>query len=266
MISFEAFQAIKNSIVLFFLARFSVEDLKTTEIKDFEAYLFFSISILFFLLEAFLFGIEKERLLSILAFNLIAVFLYLFGQWGAGDSAILMSLGFVLNFTLFYSFLNLLFIFSLGIAYSFFYSLVFAIVKKKDYILLAILPLLFLISSILFISSNFILSLFLFLGFLYSSLPFMIKVQKDFIKKVSTKNLKEGDVLYDFKIWRGITKEELEKLRKTRKFVYVKEGIRYAPTFLIYFVILILLQFYKIEAISMQPSLEQFLHVLQNLF
>ena len=266
MISFEIFQAIKNSIVLLFLTKFSIDDLRTTEIKDFEAYIFFGTCALFFILEAFVFGIEEYFLISVLIFNLTAIALYFLGQWGAGDSVILMSLGFILRFSIVYSLLNILLLFSIGIAYSFLYSLIFSILKRKNYSIYAIAPLAFLIFSVFYFFKDFIFSIILFLAFLYSSLPFMLKVQKDFVRKIPTKKLKIGDVLLSFKIWRGITKEELEKIRKEKKFVYIKEGIRYAPTFLIYFTLILLSQFYKIEVTSMQLSLEQFLQTLQNLF
>jgi len=60
------------------------------------------------------------------------------------------------------------------------------------------------------------------------------------IKKVKISELREGDVLLDFKVWRGITKEEIEDLKRRRvKYVFIKEGVRYAPTFLFSLILLI---------------------------
>lgn len=61
------------------------------------------------------------------------------------------------------------------------------------------------------------------------------------IKRIPINRLKEGDVLLDFKVWRGITKKEIEELkRKKIKYVYIKEGVRYAPTFLFTLILIIL--------------------------
>ena len=56
--------------------------------------------------------------------------------------------------------------------------------------------------------------------------------KKAFTKKIPTSKLKVGDVLVSDK-WRGLTKKDIQKLRKTKKFVEIKEGIRFAPVFLI---------------------------------
>ncbi|HDD46289.1 MAG TPA: hypothetical protein ENG42_02350 [Candidatus Aenigmarchaeota archaeon] len=49
-------------------------------------------------------------------------------------------------------------------------------------------------------------------------------------KRILTKNLKEGDVLAGSK-WRGLNKKEIAKLRKRKKYVWIKEGVRFAPVF-----------------------------------
>jgi hypothetical protein len=36
----------------------------------------------------------------------------------------------------------------------------------------------------------------------------------------------------EYRIWEGITEKELEKIKKSgRKYIYIKEGVRFAPTF-----------------------------------
>ncbi len=58
-------------------------------------------------------------------------------------------------------------------------------------------------------------------------------IEKDMFKKrIPVSELREGDVVLDDK-WRGLEKEEVEKIRKNRKFVCIKEGVRFAPVFLL---------------------------------
>ena len=53
-----------------------------------------------------------------------------------------------------------------------------------------------------------------------------------FRRKIKAKDLRAGDVLITGK-WRGITQEEIEKLRKKGGEVWIKEGVRFAPVFVI---------------------------------
>ncbi len=73
------------------------------------------------------------------------------------------------------------------------------------------------------------------------------------IKKISPKNLTEGDWLYkDVKIgnkfvkksWDGLTKQEI-KLLKKKDYVFVRQGIPFSPAFLIAFLILIYFWFFR---------------------
>ncbi len=60
-----------------------------------------------------------------------------------------------------------------------------------------------------------------------------------FKKKIKAKDLKEGDVLAEevagmnSKLYIGLQKEQIEKIRQAKKEVWIKEGIRYGPTFFI---------------------------------
>jgi Flp pilus assembly protein protease CpaA len=53
-----------------------------------------------------------------------------------------------------------------------------------------------------------------------------------FRKRIPTSRLKEGDVVEDM-IWRGITMDEISQISKKKKFVVVKEGVRFVPVFAI---------------------------------
>lgn len=53
-----------------------------------------------------------------------------------------------------------------------------------------------------------------------------------FKKKIPLSKLRVGDVLLESKVWEGITEKELKAIRRSgKKSVIIKEGIRFAPTF-----------------------------------
>jgi len=52
-----------------------------------------------------------------------------------------------------------------------------------------------------------------------------------FIKRVPVSKLKIGDVLLENKLWEGISAAELRKIRKQKKYVWIKEGVRFAGVF-----------------------------------
>ncbi len=86
------------------------------------------------------------------------------------------------------------------------------------------------------LTSAFLFHFYSAVGILYALFFFVqytkVIESKVFVKKISTKDLREGDVLVQDK-WRGLTKKELAKLKKTKRFVYIKEGIRFAPVFIL---------------------------------
>ncbi|HLD49111.1 MAG TPA: hypothetical protein VJB11_02005, partial [archaeon] len=51
-----------------------------------------------------------------------------------------------------------------------------------------------------------------------------------FRKKIPVSKLKVGDVIEDMK-WIGLTAEEIKDISKKKKYVIVKEGIRFVPAF-----------------------------------
>lgn len=242
---------LKIITTLIFFTRASIEDIKTTEIRDFEVYFFISILLFLNVIQFFLTGDSKliyNLVLNIIIFGGFGFLLYFLGQWGLGDSFLLLSFG-LLNF--FKNFLQsirwLLIIFSVGVYFIFSYSVMFILVTRKFHSLKffskvsLLLSSLILILSLLFsIKARTVEFLICFLIFLYSSIPFLQDMKTLMIKKVPIRKIKEGDVLLDFKIWRGITKKEINQLRRRGiKYVYIKEGVRYAPTFLFVLILLI---------------------------
>jgi len=61
-----------------------------------------------------------------------------------------------------------------------------------------------------------------------------------FRKKISVNHLKKGDVISDNR-WRGVTVEEINRLKKSGRTVEIKEGVRFAPVFIITMLITLLL-------------------------
>lgn len=260
------FDLSKIIVTKIFFTKASIDDIKTTEIKDMEVYFFISILLAINILQFFYYqdtNILKNLAINLIAFGGIGFLLYFTGQWGMGDSFLLLSLGLLNVFRNFFEIINwILITFSTGIIFIFIFSLIFVIVSKRNEKMPAI-SILSMISSLylLFISLYFIQSmkfvefLFSFLIFLYLSIPFLNYVKKLMIKRVSITELKEGDVLYDFKTWRGITKKEIMELKKKGvRYVYIKEGVRYAPTFLFVLIFLILEKLFQLTILTFFPQ------------
>ncbi len=53
-----------------------------------------------------------------------------------------------------------------------------------------------------------------------------------FKKRIPVSKLKVGDVPDYYKIWEGITEKEVNKIKKSgKKYIWIKEGVRFAPAF-----------------------------------
>lgn len=223
-----------------------------------------------------------QGLIGLGIFFILGNLLYYCRMFAGGDAKLLFALGAILPFS--YSFLvNLnifilfliLFLFS-GAFYGLFVSgfLIFSHFEKfkKEFvnqfkqnktifILSLFLALFFIILGIspnetLFGSDTFM----IYFGILIFILPYFYLSAKSIdevcmIKKISPKNLTEGDWLYKDvrlgnkvikKSWNGLTKEEI-KLLKKKRYVLVRQGIPFSPVFLISFLILIYFYFKGID-------------------
>ncbi|MFH0949272.1 MAG: prepilin peptidase [Candidatus Aenigmatarchaeota archaeon] len=63
--------------------------------------------------------------------------------------------------------------------------------------------------------------------------------KKVFIKKIPVSELKVGDVVDDME-WRGLTADDIKKIRKEKKYVTIKDGVRFVPVFPITLVVTLL--------------------------
>jgi len=138
--------------------------------------------------------------------------------------------------------------FFVGAAYSIFYALILSyktpMIYKKFFKsinkpLMILIIFLFLISLILFFFIK-LLSIFFFLMLvLIIFWKFSKSVEYGFYKKIPVSKLKVDDMLGEdipkLKIYkkyiRGLTKDEVKKIKKIKKYVVIREGIRYGLVF-----------------------------------
>lgn len=113
-------------------------------------------------------------------------------------------------------------------------------------------------AGIIFCIAGFFIREFFFLGVIIFLSPYFYIWAKSvdescMVKKVSYKDLTEGDWLYrDVKIgrkivkakWDGLDKKEIALLARSRKNVFIRTGIPFTPVFLIAFLIMVYILFF----------------------
>jgi len=222
-------------------------DLKTTEIPDEIPFLIASLGIFSWFVYMLSFGDSYPFILSIFLGSLFSVFgfiLYKLGQWGGGDAALLGAIGYSMPFFGINQAINFIFnLFVFGAVWVIIYVIFITILNKR--VLLEFKKKVeedffvkMLIFFMIFSFSLSIINLIFFLFGLYALLFLFVVYAKVlektvFIKRIPTSKLKVGDVLLKSKVWVGITQEELEKIRKEKKYVLIKEGVRFGIAFFI---------------------------------
>jgi Flp pilus assembly protein protease CpaA len=276
---------ILTTITLIALIIASYTDLKTREVPDWISYglIFSGLGIrLMFSLENFEWIILLKGIAGFLTFVAIAYLMYYTGQWGGGDSKLLMGLGAIMGLdfqitplpTLAVFFITLLIA---GAFYGVLWMVFLAITHPKEVSLhfnrltkqaklfrnvtliatgtLAV-ALLIIVKNVLIKSS---LLIFILLPItLFYLLTFVKAVERAALyKRIHPKHLTEGDWLGEtINVKKkqiagpkdlGITKQQIKKLitlykQKKIKKVLVRNGIPFVPSFLIAFVITLILQ------------------------
>jgi len=247
----------------------SVSDLRTTEIPDEIPYVMMAIGILGHLLKSYLIWSYMPFVLSMiygLGFLGFGFLMYFTGQWGGGDAKILSAIGFlipeltVINKSLFFPLpLSFFFnVFMIGAVYMIFYAIVLSIMNRNiwsiflkdlranarmilvfNFCLIIVVFLSEIVISRYFQSFRFIDMIFFGLTIVLASLGFLllwkfVKVVETvgFKKKIPVSKLRVGDVPDYYKIWEGITEKELKKIKGSgKKYIWIKEGVRFAPAF-----------------------------------
>ncbi|MCS7135138.1 MAG: A24 family peptidase [Candidatus Aenigmarchaeota archaeon] len=242
-------------------------DLKTTEIPDEIPYVMAFIGILVHIIQAIMLKSYTPILYSSLAglgFLVFGFFMYYTGQWGGGDAKLLSALGFLLpnisNSKTYFPFsLSLFFnVFFVGAIYMIIYALGLSIKEKRIWeefshdlksnmgvfltfnaVIALVLMLFNMIFLRFFITSSFIelvlieIKIIGFVILLFFVYRFSKTVEETaFKKRIPVSMLKEGDVLLESKLWEGLTKEEVKKIKKSGvKYVWIKEGVRFGLAF-----------------------------------
>jgi len=248
----------------------AVIDLKTTEIPDEIPYVMAGIAIVAYGIKSYLVWSYLPILQSCIAglsFLGFGFLMYFLGQWGGGDAKILSAIGFLLPdlssslkhqtflpFSLSYFFD----VFFIGAIYMIIYAIVISIINKKIWsvflndlranskmILLFNALMILSLSLLTFVANRYytfiplkgmirfeIALFFTAIGFLLLWKFVKTVEEVGFKKRIPVSKLREGDVLLDSKIWEGITKEDVIKIKKSgKKYVRIKEGVRFAPAF-----------------------------------
>jgi Flp pilus assembly protein protease CpaA len=187
-----------------------------------------------------------------LAFGLL---MYFTGQWGGGDGELLVAIGILLpQLTLVKTvfpfaisfFINSFFI---GAAYSIIYSLILSyrnpsisktfFISIKSPLLLATLAIFLTLSIVSFFYIKYFSFLFFLTFILILFWKFSKSIEQGFFKRIPVSKLKADDMLGEdiprLKIYKrfikGLTKEQVSKIKKIKKYVLVREGIRYGVVF-----------------------------------
>lgn len=244
-------------------------DIKTTEFPDWLPYSMIILALVVRGAFAFIsgdFSIITNSIMIGALFLGFGLLLYYFKQWGDGDAWLLGAMGFLFpdpagfvplvasimpfSMVIFFNF------FIISLFYLIAYSVVLGLrqpkvfksfkenlkmsVKKIALVFFALLAFAVTLTSYFFQTYGIPLHNFsgtLFIPFLAVLILIFFQyaraVEVDLFKKrISVKKLVEGDVLIKDR-WRGITAEEVKKLQKKGGNVWIKEGVRFAPVFVI---------------------------------
>jgi Flp pilus assembly protein protease CpaA len=262
---------------LIFIILAVIQDLKTREIDN-----WISFSLVIFVIGfRFLYSLFQgdfefffSGLIGFGFFFVLGNILYYSRVFAGGDAKLMIGLGAVLApvklSLIFPTFFDFVLIFlAVGFVYTIVTSVIlcvqnFKTFKKEFFILLkkykrticfAIL------TSILFLLIGYFEQLFLMLGIMIFFTTYLYIYSKAIdesciIKRIKTKNLREGDWLYsDLKVgkklikatWDGVTKRNIKEIMKKFKEVKIREGIPFSPVFLFSFIIFIIFEILKIS-------------------
>ena len=260
----------------------SAIDIRTREVPDWLSYSLIFAGLGVRLIYSFV-GWEKDIFLygvyGFLIMFILSCLMYYTGQWGGGDSKMMMALGSVIGFELTARSMLLAFLIMVifaGSFYGFIYSAVIAIKNKSSLVprldklkekyrgarkvILIACGTIIIISFFTNVYLRIILLGFAFIMFITFHLFMFYKAVESvcMIKKVDPEELTEGDwivkdIIVDDKIVcgpkdMGISKEQIAKLirfkkRKKLNKVLIKEGIPFVPSFLLAYLIILFLHY-----------------------
>jgi len=249
----------------------AIWDLRTTEIPDEIPHAMIVFALIFYAIQSVIesnYWIFLNSVIAGTAIFVLGFIMYYAGQWGGGDAKILAAIIFLLpvgfvQSSLPFPLIYLLNVFIVGAGYMIFYSVVLSLMNRrilaaflldvrKGQAFRVLLPSIVVACIAVFSIINFLVIKFspinqpitldlLKWPVIATLMPvglFIVwrfaKAVEDvgFKRKIPLSKLKIGDVLIESKIWEGITEKQLKKIKTSgKRFVWVKEGVRFAPTF-----------------------------------
>jgi len=244
------------------------KDLKTTEFPDWIPYSMIVFAVgaraVMYFLEGDLNLLYNSGVVGILFLG-FGLFLYYTKQWGDGDAWLLGAMGFLFPEGLGFATTKLPFpvmilvtFFFIAFIYIIVYSVALGVKEKKintflkgfrkDLLRVILITIIFSV-ALVFVVWSIPTSPVWQLFYLFPPLLFLLLVffhygkfieGKVFKRRISVKNLREGDVPVGKK-WRVITKKEIAALKRKGGTIWIKEGVRFAPVFVMTLIALFLL-------------------------
>lgn len=260
------------SLAVIWLIIASFQDIKKTEIPN---WLSFSLILFALAYRAVYSAVNSDSsfflygLFGFAVFFVLANLFYYARVFAGGDAKLLMALGPVLPLapSFYYNLILLgifvLFVLAVGGVYGLVYSVFVMMLnrkkfvyefseqmkKKKQLIFFSLIPT-FLSFVVVFYSGE---SIFFLFPLLIIAFPFLFiyakAIEECMVKTMSGEKITVGDWLYkEVKVkgrtikpnWEGLDEKEVKLLRKIRK-IEIKQGIPFAPVFLISFILLLIL-------------------------
>ncbi|MBI5347284.1 MAG: prepilin peptidase [Candidatus Aenigmarchaeota archaeon] len=181
--------------------------------------------------------------------------MYRLGQWGGGDAKLFAAVAYMLpiwqNRIFAIDFVANLFI--VGAVYIMIYALAAGIknpntfrlykkdlAKNKKTVAAMLIVALGLCFSMLYVSKRAGIELLL-PAMLFGLVLFwrygVVVEQHVFRKRIASSELRQGDVMLESKKWDGIAESEISFIRREKKYVTIKDGVRFGPVFSIAFII-----------------------------
>jgi len=247
------------AIAFVWLLAASITDLKKREVSDWLSFSLLAIALCFKTAESAIAWDYHPILnasIGLLAFFVLANILYYGKLFAGGDAKLLIALGPIIPSASFIS--NIL---VAGSAYGIIYSIVLAFLNRREFmgnfrkhfraVMIFLAASFAIFIAYLLTDSTPLLLISGAMFFMPLLFYFVNAVEKAcLIRKVSPKELTVGDWLFkDVRVrgkvvksdFEGLTKQEINLLRKSKSKVYVKYGIPFIPVFLIAFVMTIVL-------------------------
>ncbi len=216
-------------------------DLKTSDVYEEVPALLISFGLFYWFIISLVNGNFAFFLNSVLIgsfFLALGLLLYQLKVWGDGDAWVLGGIGFLVPFLptpfLFYPLSFVFNVLIVGGIYSMIYIIGYGIIKESvretfisEIRKHALIYFGFIFTCVLI---SYYVQFFLIVGLFPIIYIYTKVVEKGMKRKIKVSELKEGDVLVGGEIC-GLKKEEIEKLKKTKKYVDVQEGVRFTIVF-----------------------------------